>query len=532
MRIIIESNDRIGISQEILHIFSQRAWNIRSTEVTIGFTYVHIEDESLKFDDIKQSLQAIEGIIRCHEIDLMPSESRENHLQTLLDRIPNPIIDIDESGSILAINNATKRLLADVTDKIEGQSINRFIDQDVKTLLTDKVTSCSLLFHHQAHLAEIHPVVANGLTKGVVITLRSMGSLGRELSILQSKKNQGIDNIIGQCEQIQLLKQQTLRFAELDLPVFINGETGTGKELIARALHHSSQHNKAAFLAINCATLPEHLLESELFGYAAGAFTGAQKGGKPGLFELADGGTLFLDEVAEMSVYLQAKLLRFLQDFTFRRVGGNREVTVRVRIISATHQDLPSLIEQKRFREDLYYRLNVLSLALPPLRERQDDIPLLTQHFIQTAAYQVNQKTPLITEAALNLLQDHRWPGNIRQLQNTLFRVVALNTGEVINDSHIKQNLQRSQESTPTVNTVPLINQEETPALNSSGEAQKIRETSSENAQDWQSAQATFEKELLQTLYPLFPSTRKLAHRLNVSHNKIAMKLKEHGIMK
>jgi transcriptional regulator of aroF, aroG, tyrA and aromatic amino acid transport len=532
MRIIIESNDRIGISQEILQIFAQRAWNIRSTEVITGFTYVHLEDENLLFDDVKRSLLVIRGIIQCREIDLMPSESRENHLQTLLDRIPNPIIDIDESGHILAINKATKSLLSNLTEKIEGQPINRFIDQDVNTLLTDKVTSCSLLFHNQAYLAEIHPVVAYGLTTGIVITLTSMGSLGRELSILQSKKNQGIDCIIGECEKIQLLKQQTIRFAELDLPVLINGETGTGKELIARALHQSSQYNKAAFLAINCATLPEHLLESELFGYAAGAFTGAQKGGKPGLFELADGGTLFLDEVAEMSVYLQAKLLRFLQDFTFRRVGGNREVKVKVRIISATHQDLPSLIEQKRFREDLYYRLNVLNLTLPPLRERKDDIPLLAQHFIQNAAHQVNQTMPSITVGALALLQNHRWPGNIRQLQNTLFRIVALNSGESIDPSHIKLHLNLTCEISASENPEPDNNQINADHIDSSDKKTKTLASVEADVLDWQSAQARFERELLQALYPLYPSTRKLAQRLNVSHNKIAMKLKEHGIIK
>jgi TyrR family helix-turn-helix protein len=346
------------------------------------------------------------------------------------------------------------------------------------------------------------------MVTGSMITLRNMNSLGRQIALMQTRKEQGISNIIGNSARLRLVKEQTVRYAELDLPVLISGETGTGKELIARALHNASQRATAPFLAINCATLPEHLLESELFGYASGAFTGAQKGGKPGLFELASGGTVFLDEIAEMSVYLQAKLLRFLQDFSYRKVGGTHELKANIRIISATHQHLGSLIEQHKFREDLFYRLNVLNLDLPPLRERKEDIPLLVKAFIKNAAQQVNQKIPSLTEKAMQVLQAYPWPGNIRQLQNILFRGVALNNKEVIDQSDLSHILFEFDKK-------DIKGQEKIPL---------------DVITDWASAKAAFELKLLTQLYPHFPTTRKLAKRLNVSHNKIAMKLREYRL--
>ena len=366
MRLEIESTDRIGISQEILAVFASLSWDVVAIEVITSFTYVEIKSAHLLMSQIEQSLKNIDGVIGCRQISLLPTQRREKHLKALLDRIPDPIIDIDEKGLILAVNQSAQLLLFDDNGRThyEGLCIDQFIEQDYKTLVTIKPTSCSITFVGKSYVADVTPVFlgeqpgkCKGLKRkvsGAVIILRTMNTLGRQISLLQSQKAQGIESIIGQSSKMKVLVQQTLRYAELDLPVLITGETGTGKELIARALHATSHRAKSPFLAINCAAISEHLLESELFGYASGAFTGAQKGGKPGLFELADGGTIFLDEIAEMTVYLQAKLLRFLQDFKYRRVGGTKELTVNVRIISASHQNLTSLLEQKLFREDLF----------------------------------------------------------------------------------------------------------------------------------------------------------------------------------
>ncbi len=302
MRVEIKSSDRIGISQEILTVFAQQAWNLKAVEVSACLTFAHLEHPNLQLNEISACLKSIEGIISINEINLLPIEQRENHLQTLLDRIPDPIIDIDHQGAILAVNSATKKLLTKANDfgegKIIGQSIEDYIDQKIASLLTDKAITLSISFNHKVYLADISPVMSRyqQLT-GAMIILRSMKSVGRQLALMQSYQEHCFDNIVGQSAKILLIKEQSERFAKLDLPVLISGETGTGKELIARALHHKSPRAKAPFLAINCASLPEHLLESELFGYSAGAFTGASKSGKPGLIELAEGGSLFLDEI-------------------------------------------------------------------------------------------------------------------------------------------------------------------------------------------------------------------------------------------
>jgi len=523
MRLEIKSTDRIGISQEILSAFTKQSWNLTAVEVSACYTFVHLDHDTLSLQDISDSLKEVTGVISIIEVALLPIEQRENHLQALLDRIPDPIIDISNQGVILAVNSATHKLLQNNNGQvITGLSIDKYIEQKYQNLLSDKATTHSLVFNGKTYLADITPVISeHKQVTGAMITLRSMNAIGRQLSLMQTHQEQGIDNIIGHSASIVLLKEQSARFAKLDLPVLISGETGTGKELIARALHQLSHRANAPFLAINCAALPENLLESELFGYSAGAFTGAKKAGKPGLIELAEGGSIFLDEIAEMSTYLQAKLLRFLQDFSYRRVGGTKELHANVRIISASHQNLAKLITEKLFREDLYYRLNVLNLALPALRERTADIDLLATYFINNAVKQVEQVVEpaagelKLTEQALLLLKAYHWPGNIRQLQNVLFSVVALNTSHVIDAQAIEQALTKfSQVSPLSQNEIPTdIN-----AL--------------QNIKDWHSAQASFEEKLLSQLYPLFPTTRKLADRLNVSHNKIAIKLRKYHIVR
>ncbi len=550
MRIVIESTDRIGISQEILAIFAQQAWNLKAVEIISCFTYVNVEYEALTLSLIKKSLAKVAGVISVNSINSLPSEQRENHLQTLLDKLPEPIIDLDIEGKILAMNQASLSLLrADennktlthITDYI-GEPIGQVMPKIQQNMLGDAASSHAITLAGKAYLLDVSPVFSktkpikhNTQSKqmtGAVLLVRSMNTLGRQISLMQSHQEHSFDNIVGESKSIRLIKAQGQRFAKLDLPVLISGETGTGKELIARALHESSGRSKAPFLAINCSALPEHLLESELFGYASGAFTGAQKGGKPGLIELAEGGCLFLDEIAEMSPYLQAKLLRFLQDLRYRRVGGTKELRANIRIISASHQNLAKLINEKGFREDLYYRLNVLSLELPPLRERNKDINLLAHLFIENAVKQVNTSQnvntdkPKLTAEAVTLLEKFSWPGNIRQLQSVLFSVVALNNGGDIDAQDLRQVLQKH--GTSQFNSDKnSIDKDSTERLSNIDDNQGLLFS---QTKDWASAQAVFEQQLLQYFYPRFPTTRKLAERLKVSHNKIAMKLRQHQL--
>ncbi len=514
MRLKICADDRIGISQEILAIFAQKKWNIKAVEIRTSVIYVHLDEDRLSLAQVDALLSAIKGYISSESIDLLPAEKRANHLQTLLSRLADPIIDIDINGRILVINQAAALLFNRNVAELTGANLQDFFVENLIALIDYKPSTVEVNLLGRSFLVDITPVVADKYLTGAVLVFKSAQALGKQVSMLQKMSAQNFSQIIGQSSLIKALKEQTIKFSELDLPVLITGETGTGKELFARALHEASKRAQGPFLAINCAALPENLLESELFGYAAGAFTGAQRGGKPGLFELAHGGTVFLDEVAEMSPYLQAKLLRFLQDFSYRRVGGTTEYQADVRIITATHQNLMQLIAIKLFREDLFYRINVLNLNLPALRERKEDIELLCDFFVKQAVLQTNKPNIKLSKEAINALINYHWPGNIRQLQNILFSAVALSAGDHISEKEIEQLLMKQIQ-------------------NNNHQEFKTLEDSHQFAyqfDDWESAQSWFEKSLLSKLYPLFPTTRKLADRLKVSHNKIAMKLRKYQI--
>ncbi|MCK4987853.1 MAG: sigma 54-interacting transcriptional regulator [Desulfobacterales bacterium] len=238
-------------------------------------------------------------------------------------------------------------------------------------------------------------------------------------------------NIIGHDSKMISVFKQIKDVADYDYAVHISGETGTGKELVAEAIHSESWRGGAPFVPINCGALPEGLIESELFGHVKGAFTGAFRD-KKGRFELADAGTAFLDEVTELSNTMQAKLLRFLQEGKFERVGGEQTIRVDVRVISATNKNLKEAVKRGRFREDLYYRLNVIPIELPPLRDRKIDLPLLSEHFLQEARERYGKKRLKISNKAMSLMLDYRWPGNVRELQNAIQFAIVKSSSRVI----------------------------------------------------------------------------------------------------
>ncbi|MGD7717988.1 two-component system response regulator QseF/GlrR, partial [Escherichia coli] len=247
---------------------------------------------------------------------------------------------------------------------------------------------------------------------------------------------------------LRLLEQARL-VAQSDVSVLINGQSGTGKEIFAQAIHNASPRNSKPFIAINCGALPEQLLESELFGHARGAFTGAVSN-REGLFQAAEGGTLFLDEIGDMPAPLQVKLLRVLQERKVRPLGSNRDIDINVRIISATHRDLPKAMARGEFREDLYYRLNVVSLKIPALAERTEDIPLLANHLLRQAAERHKPFVRAFSTDAMKRLMTASWPGNVRQLVNVIEQCVALTSSPVISDALVEQALEGENTALPT----------------------------------------------------------------------------------
>ena len=261
-------------------------------------------------------------------------------------------------------------------------------------------------------------------------------------------------NIIGKSPRMRAVFTLVDRVARTSSTVLVEGESGTGKELIARAIHFAGSRSEQRFLSINCGAMPENLLESELFGHVKGAFTGAVKE-KPGLFQEADGGTLFLDEIGEMTPGMQVKLLRVLQEKSLRRVGGSREESVDVRIISATNRDLEAMVGRDEFREDLYYRINVIPVKLPPLRERREDIPLLVEHFLERYVEELDIDKRQVSVEAMRALESYDWPGNVRELENVLERAVALSTSEMLRREDLPRHVLGGPRDDPSAATLP-----------------------------------------------------------------------------
>jgi len=254
--------------------------------------------------------------------------------------------------------------------------------------------------------------------------------------------------IVGRSQPMLELFQLVETIGRTNSTVLITGESGTGKELVAHAIHFQSLRRDRPFVAVNCGALTETLLESELFGHVRGAFTGAETN-KKGLVELADKGTIFLDEIGEMSPTMQVKLLRVLQERRFRRVGGAEETAADIRVIAATHRDLAKLVADERFREDLYYRLSVIPIHLPPLRERSEDVPMLAAHFLEKHAREMGKAVTAVSQAALELLQAYPWPGNVRELENVIERAVALEKTPVVLPETLPAHLRRGEPATP-----------------------------------------------------------------------------------
>ena len=285
-----------------------------------------------------------------------------------------------------------------------------------------------------------------GIKDGCVVTLRKCRPMWPvQKSTFKHSARFTFSDVIGESRPIHGAREKAKKAAKSPSTILLLGETGTGKEVFAQAIHNASDRKQGPFIAVNCGAIPRELIHSELFGYSEGAFTGARRGGQPGKFELADGGTILLDEIGDMPMTMQTNLLRVLEDRIVVRVGGDKPIHVDVRVIAATSRDLEEEVEKGDFRKDLYYRLNVFSIPLPPLRECKKDLPLLAGHFVERLSRKLGKDIKNIDQAVFSIISGYSWPGNVRELRNVLEQAVSLADGEELLAEHLPTHLEQEE---------------------------------------------------------------------------------------
>ncbi|QIA62976.1 transcriptional regulator TyrR [Vibrio astriarenae] len=513
MRLEVFCEDRLGLTRELLDILAKRSIDLRGIEIDVtGIIYLNCPDIDFDtFSELMTEIRRISGVKDVRKIQFMPMERQNFELAAVLDSLPSPVVSVDLKGNVDTANHAANALFCSESDTIVGRSISQllpnFAFQDwldgQRTRVRENVVHNGL-----DYIVELMPVFVTGDDKeqtlvSAVLALRPAADVSHNSDILSPTQELGFEHFVGISNRHKALIQQAKKLAMLDQPLLIEGETGTGKEMLARACHTRSHRSSEPFLVLSCASMPDDVAETELFGNAPGSFN--DENGHKGIFEQADGGTVFLDEIGEMSPHIQIKLLRLLQDGTFRRVGEEKEMHVDVRVIASTRHNLSDLAEAGSFREDLYYRLNVLTLNIPPLRERASDIAPLMELFVAKHAHSMNMMIPKWTSELISQLSTYHWPGNMRQLDNMVLRALTqLEGDELASDSF------------------ELPSNEKLPA---SFNSQQLDGSLDEIMKH-------YEAQILEHLFQTYPSSRKLAKRLDVSHTSIANKLRDYSIRK
>ncbi len=400
------------------------------------------------FDFLQRMADLLAGKIAGRE-RLEQLHAIQQQLTTLFDTVQEGIIAVDRNGKIVNINAAAAKMLQVSQKPVLGKELALLLSG---LPLADSLTTGHDVFNREAfrlirgqrvyYVATVKTWLGGTEVWGAVVTLREMAEVKKIVSNFSTQEHCfSFEMILGDSPALAKAKQEAAQAAAGNVTVLIQGESGTGKELFARAIHNASARRDKPIIAINCAAIPEALLESELFGYEEGAFTGARRGGKPGKFELADGGTVFLDEIGDMSLSLQAKLLRVLQERKIERVGSTETTAIDVRIIAATHKDIEAMVRQGEFRQDLYYRINVFPLQIPSLRQRRQDLPLLIERFLARYRDKMAKNVEGIDADAYACLLEYGWPGNIRELENTIEYLVSIADGKIIEQRHIPQRI-------------------------------------------------------------------------------------------
>jgi transcriptional regulator of aroF, aroG, tyrA and aromatic amino acid transport len=513
VRLEVLCEDRLGLTRELLDILASKSIDLRGIEIDIsGIIYLNCPDIDFDtFSELMAEIRRISGVKDVRKIQFMPMERHNTELLSLVDNLPDPVFAIDLKGAVDMANMAALSLLGQHKQDVIGTQIGTLLPSVRFSRWSEGVnarTRESLVIDGLDYILELMPVyikdeAQNSTLASTLMTIRSSQQGSQIEEILPLHNQLGFEYFVGLSNRHRALINQAKKLSVLDQPLLIEGETGTGKEMLAKACHSRSGRASKPFLVLSCASMPDDVAETELFGHAPGSFNHEQ--GHKGIFEQANGGTVFLDEIGEMSSHLQIKLLRFLQDGNFRRVGAEDEMHVDVRIIASTKHNLAELAEAGKFREDLYYRLNVLTLNIPPLRKRSNDVAPLLDLFVTKHAQQLGIDKPELDEELVDALANYQWPGNMRQLDNMVLRALTEMDGYVLKAENF--NLPQPQAMGGTSTT-----------LNLDGSLDEIMRD--------------YESQILERLYQSFPSSRKLAKRLNVSHTSIANKLRDYGIRK
>lgn len=439
-----------------------------------------LENKSELMLFLEKMADMISGNIKA-EIKSYQYNIEKERIERVFDSMDRPVISLDEDGIINSCNNKFISMFKLEKNPI-GMNISRvfdFLDEDVfldimKNSSKNK-TRYSGYYHSKKlnikGVYNINSIYYKSILKGFVIDFVDKKDAIQNYNKINMDYRMTFDDIIGRSNIINEIKIKAQKASKSTSTIMISGESGTGKEMFARAIHSFSDRADGPFIAINCAAIPGELLESELFGYEEGAFTGAKKGGKLGMFEIANKGTIFLDEIGDMSLHLQAKLLRVLQDKEVIKVGGKKSIKLDVRIISATNKDIYELVEKNLFREDLYYRLNVIPLNLPSLRDRKEDIPLLVDYMLERYSDKLGKNIKNISKEVMRAFKTYDWPGNIRELQNVVEFCINMTNSDIIDDLDLintrfdinkKKSIPISQvEIDDRVNTIESIEKEE-----------------------------------------------------------------------
>lgn len=474
-----------------------------------------------------QDISDLEAMIK--ELESVKQMNKE--LNAIIDSVYDGLIIADGDGTILRINPAYESIATVKPVDFVGKNVTQLVSEGfvsesvtLKVLETKRPVNLSIkvksgrdLFHSSVPVFDKNGIITRVVT--VIRDLTELTNLRRKLEEVEAEKLQyhdelkkikdraGARNLVSYSPQMKQIFQLAGRLSQFDTTVLISGESGVGKEIIARYIHENSLRSNKPFIRVNCGAIPDHLLESELFGYESGAFTGASRSGKKGLLDAAEGGSFLLDEISELPLPLQVKLLRFLQDHEFIRVGGNTPVHLNIRFIATSNKDLNAMVLQGLFRTDLFYRLNVVQIVIPPLRERREEIPALIMVFIKrfNEKYRQNKQ---FTRCAIDIMRNYDWPGNIRELENTVERLAITCPDDLISHHYVIAAL-------PGQHNSKINSAEKTAADITSNLKQSLND---------------FEKEMIKHAYEQAGCTRKAAAILGINQSTVVKKMKKYGL--